>query len=162
MSITHHDKEIRRQLVAFLQKAHAHASLEHALKDIPFELLGSTEHGLPYTIWQLAEHLRIAQWDILDFSRNKDYKEIKWPDDYWPKEKGPKDAKAWENCVAAIFNDQRAFIGMIEDEGNDLYAPFPWGSGQNLLREALLIIDHNAYHVGQIVLARKLLGAWRG
>ena len=155
------DKALRQQLAANLQKAQAHASMEHALKDIPFELLGNTEHGLPYSIWQLAEHIRIAQWDILDFSRNKNYKELKWPDDYWPKEKTPKDVQEWKGCVSAIFKDLNEFIALIEDEKNDLYTPFSWGSGQNLLREALILADHNTYHTGEIVLARKLLGEWK-
>jgi len=156
------DKTLRQQLIANLQKAQAHASIEHALKGIPFEQTGSTAHGLPYTIWQLAEHLRIAQWDILDFSHNPEYSEMKWPDDYWPKENAPKNQQAWDDCISAIFKDLGEFIALVEDQQNNLYEAFPWGTGQNLLREALLLADHNAYHVGEIVMARKILGCWRG
>ncbi len=155
------DKALRTQLIALLEKAQAHVSLEDALKDITPEVYSVVPGGLPYSIWQLVEHIRIAQWDILDFSRNPDYKEMKWPEDYWPKETAPKDLKAWNQSLQLIRNDLNAFIELIKDESNDLYAPFPWGSGQNLLREALLIADHNAYHAGEIVLVRRLLNAWK-
>jgi hypothetical protein len=154
------DKEIRKQLVSFLTKPNAHATLDNALDGILPEHYGARTPGMPYSIWQLVEHIRIAQWDILDFSRNPDYKKMKWPEDYWPQEAAPKDAQEWENSLARIRSDLKEFIALLEDEDNDLYAPFAWGSGQNLLREAMLIADHNAYHGGQIVLARKMLSDW--
>lgn len=154
------EQELRKQLISFLTRPNAHATLDDALNGISPEHYGTKPAGMPYSVWQLAEHIRIAQWDILDFSRNPDYKEMKWPDDYWPKEPAPKDTREWENCLAAIRSDLKEFIALVEDESNDLYAPFAWGSGQNLLREAMLIADHNAYHGGQIVLVRKMLDDW--
>lgn len=154
------DKELRKQLIALLEKGQAHASLDDVLKGMTPDVYNAVPDGLPYNIWQLVEHIRVAQWDILDFSRNPGYKEIKWPDDYWPKETTA-DAKAWEQSVELIRNDLTAFIELVKDEANDLYKPFAWGSGQNLLREALLIADHNAHHAGQIILMRRLLNAWK-
>jgi uncharacterized damage-inducible protein DinB len=149
-----------QQLVDLLQKAHAHVSFNDAVKDIPFEDLGKKPNNLPYSIWQIAEHIRLAQWDILDFSRNKNYKELEWPADYWPKEATPADEPAWKNCITAINSDLDAFVDLLKDPQADIFKPFSHGSGQNLLREALLIADHNSYHVGEIIVIRRLLGNW--
>ena len=154
-----HSKLIR-ELTNLLQKGHAHVSFNDAVKNIPFELLGRKPHGLSYSIWQIAEHLRIAQWDILDFSRNENYKEMQWPAEYWPKEDAPADETAWQNCIAAINSDLNEFIDLLRDPDADIFKPFPHGSGQTLLREALLIADHNSYHTGQIIVIRRLLGNW--
>jgi hypothetical protein len=107
-----------------------------------------------------VEHLRIAQWDILDFSRNPEYKELRWPEDYWPDAAAPANDAAWDASVAGYLNDRRALCDLVMDPVTDLYARIPHGSGQTILREALLAGDHNAYHVGQLVLVRRLLGAW--
>jgi len=149
-----------QQLVDLLQKGNAHITFNDAVKDIPFELLGEKPNGLSYSIWQITEHIRIAQWDILDFSRNENYREMEWPNDYWPKEAAPASEAAWKNCIAEINTDLDAFIDLLKDPQTDLFKPFSHGSGQNLLREALLIADHNSYHTGQILVIRRLLGNW--
>jgi uncharacterized damage-inducible protein DinB len=149
------------QLKKFLIGGHAHATFEQAVKGAKFEHLGKTPHGLPYSIWQLVEHIRVTQYDILDFSRNPDYKGMNWPDDYWPKEKAPASEKEWHESIKQVFAERDEFISMLEKQNVDLYTPFPWGDGQNLLREALLIIDHTAYHTGEIIVLRRLLGDWK-
>ncbi|MGN6618339.1 MAG: DinB family protein [Ilyomonas sp.] len=150
-----------QQLVDVLKGGNAHATLEDALSNIPFELLGKKPHNLPYSIWQLTEHIRIAQWDILDFSRNANYKELEWPKDYWPESTAPKDEAEWQQCVDQIFKDREEFIHLLQDPTEDIYKPFIHGNGQNLLREALLIADHNSYHTAEIIVIRRLLNAWK-
>jgi hypothetical protein len=156
-----HDDLLRKQLVKLLTSSEAHADFESSIKGLPAELRGKVPEGAEHSPWQLLEHLRIAQWDILDFSRNAEYKEMKWPDDYWPKSPQPPDDKAWEQSVKAIRADLKEFGDLISDKKHDLYAKIPHGDGQTLLREALLLADHNAYHVGQLVTVRRLLGAWK-
>ena len=119
--------------------------------------------GLPYSAWQLVEHLRIAQKDILDFSAppTGGYHGLKWPDEYWPKEASPPSTEAWERSLAAIREDRKKFEALVAKPDADLTKPFRWGTGQNLLREALLIADHSAYHTGELVVLRRLLGAWK-
>jgi len=158
---TSHDKETVKYLVKFLRGGQAFAKLEDCIANIPPNLRGKTVENVPYSLWQLVEHIRIAQWDILDFSRNPDYKEIKWPEDYWPKHTEPKNDKEWDNSVKGIFSDLDEFIAILEAPDVDLYTPFPWGEGQNLIREAMLIANHNSHHAGQIILLRRLLGAWK-
>lgn len=149
------------QLKQLITKGNAHVTLEEALKGIPAKLRGVVPDGLPYSLWQIAEHIRITQHDILDFSRNPKYKAIKWPDNYWPKEKAPKDAAAWNDCIKQIKKDTKEFIALLENKDADLYTPFKWGDGQNLLREAMLIADHTSYHTGEIIVIRRLLGNWK-
>lgn len=157
--------EVRRQLVALLDGGQAHATLDDAVKGFPAALQGVVPEGLPYSGWQILEHLRITQQDILSFSDNaggEGYKELKWPKEYWPREAAPASEAAWEECVAAIKSDRKAFDKLVDEASDEeLVTPFAWGSGQNLLREALLIADHNAYHLGEIVVVRRLLGAWK-
>lgn len=156
--------ELRRQLKSLLDGGQAHATLEAALKDFPAKLRGVVPDGLPYSGWQLLEHIRIAQRDILDFSRNDDgsYREMKWPDDYWPKNPAPPDDAAWQKSIDQIHSDRREFDQLVDStDDKNLIMPFPWGKGENLLREAFLIADHEAYHVGEMVLLRRLLGAWK-
>ena len=155
------DKEVIKYLVKFLKGGQAFAPLKVILEDIPANKRGVVPENLPYSIWQQVEHIRIAQWDILDFSHNPEYKEIKWPDAYWPKETAPKNDAAWEKSIKQIFADESAFIALLEDPKVDFYTPFPWGDGQNLLREAMLIANHNSHHAGQIILIRRLLGIWK-
>ena len=150
-----------KELKEMLLKGHAHASLEDALKDVPEKIKGIVPDKLPYSIWQLAEHIRIAQCDILEFSRNPDYVSPKWPEGYWPKERAPKDADAWSSCIKKIIADRQDFVTLLEGDNVDLFTPFPHGDGQNLFREALLIADHNSYHTGEIIVIRRLLGAWK-
>jgi hypothetical protein len=154
------DAALRRHLLDLLTGSNAHAGFEAAIKNFPTELRGQRPAGAEYSSWQLLEHLRIAQWDILDFSRNPNYKERPWPSGYWPATDAAPDGKAWDKSVRAYRKDLKTFCALISDPATDLYAKIPHGNGQTILREALLIADHNAYHVGQLILIRKLLGAW--
>jgi hypothetical protein len=156
-------EELRTQLVALLDGGQAHATFEDAVADFPAELRGVVPDGLPYSAWQILEHIRIAQKDILDFSAppTGGYHAMKWPEAYWPKEKASKSAEAWVRSVAAVQDDREKFKKLILKPGADLAKPFLWGTGQNLLREALLIADHNAYHVGELIVLRRLLGCWK-
>ena len=156
-----HDKSLRTHLVKLLTGSEAHADFEAAIRDLPADLRGKIPKGAEHSPWQLIEHLRIAQWDILEFSRNPEYQHRKWPDDYWPKSPAPADAKAWDHSILESRKDLRIFCDIIEDKSTDLFAKIPHGEGQTILREALLLADHNAYHVGQLILVRRLLGAWK-
>jgi hypothetical protein len=155
------DKALRQHLVKLLKGGEAHVTFEDAIKDFPAELRGKTPNGAEHSPWQVLDHLRLAQWDILDFSRNSDYKPMEWPKDYWPGTAAPPDAKAWDESVHAYGKDLKAFCDLVENEQTDLFAKIPHGDGQTILREALVLADHNAYHLGQIVLLRRLLGAWK-
>jgi uncharacterized damage-inducible protein DinB len=161
MANTASSGELIKQLKDLLSKGNAHATLDDAICDIPEDIRAIVPDKLPYSIWQIMEHIRICQWDILDFSRNPDYKEMDWPADYWPKEAGPKDEAAWDNSIQQIKKDREDFIKLLEKDDVDLYTPFPWGSGQNLLRETLLVADHNSYHTGELIVLRRLLGNWK-
>ncbi len=152
------DTEVRKQIVNLLTKEQAHASLDAAVKGLPAKLRGVTPEGLPYSAWQLVEHMRITQNDILRFSTEPEYKSPDWPSGYWPKEAEPA-AGTWDAAVKGIVDDRKAFVELVKT--GDLYTPFPWGDGQNLLREALLIADHTAYHTGELLVVRRLLGAWK-
>ena len=147
------------ELEKLLKGGTAHVGFEDAIADLPEALLGQTPENLPYSIWQLVEHIRIAQADMLDFSRNPQYKALNWPDDYWPKEPAPTDKAAFDRSVQAIGEDLEAFIQLLRQ--GDLYTPFLHGEGQTLLREALQLADHTAYHVAEIVVIRRLLEVWR-
>jgi hypothetical protein len=153
---------LHKQLAALLHGGQAHATFDEATKDFPTDLRGTVPPNLPYSAWQLLEHLRITQRDILNFSAppTGGYHPIQWPDDYWPKAPQPPNAHAWDHAVAEIHSDLKNFIALIESPSADIYKPFRWGDGQNLLREALLIADHNAYHLGELIVLRRLLGAW--
>ena len=156
--------ELRKQLKSLLDGGQAHATFDQAVKNMPAKLQGIVPEGLPYSAWQLLEHIRIAQRDILEFSRNTDgsYRELKWPDEYWPQSPEPPDASAWQKSVEAIRADREAFERLLDSVDDEkLTRPFPWGNDQNLLREAFLIADHEAYHIGELVLLRRLLGAWK-
>jgi hypothetical protein len=155
------DAALRQELIAGLKGGNAHARFEDVVAEFPAKLRGE-KAGLPYSAWQLLEHIRIAQNDILRFSDNHDgsYKEMKWPDDYWPKAAAPSSASAWESSVASVLADRDAIVQLVGDPRQNLTAAFPWGEGQNLLREAILIIDHNSYHVGELLTLRRLLGIW--
>ncbi len=153
------DKNLRDQLVDFLRKGNAHIELFSALKDFPEDLYGKKPKGAPHSAWQLLEHIRIALKDLLVFSTDPNYVAPKWPDGYWPKQDAPENHAAWKTSVKAIKADLDAFEKLIQNPGSNLYAPIPWGDGQTLLREVLLAIDHTSYHVGQIVMVRKQLGA---
>jgi hypothetical protein len=160
MSTEDKDRSLRDQLVKLLRGGNAHLGLDQAIGELPKELRGAKAPSLPHTVWQLLEHLRIAQWDILEFSRNRDYTAPKWPDDYWPDTAAPADDAAWDRSVEALHRDLKAMEDLVADPKTDLYAKIPWGDGQTILREALLVADHNGYHLGQIVSVRQALGAW--
>ncbi len=155
------DQSLREQLVGLLEGGHAHATFEQAIKALPAPLRGRAPKGLPYSPWQLLEHLRIAQWDILEFSRDREHKSPSWPEGYWPPadQKQPSEAQ-WRRSVAAFRRDLKAMQDLVADPATDLFARIAWGDGQTILREALLVADHNAYHLGELVVVRRLLGAW--
>lgn len=155
------DKITRKHITDLLTKGNAHATLDDALKDLPADLRGVVPDGLPYSIWQLTEHIRIAQWDILEFTKDQKHRSPKWPDEYWPKEAEPANDAAWERTTGQIKSDLKEFIAILNDPNNSLYDPLPEGDGQTLLREALLIADHTAYHTSEIIMIRRLLGAWK-
>jgi hypothetical protein len=154
--------ELRKQLLALLDGGQAHATFDDVVKDLPAKLRGVVPESLPYSAWQLIEHLRITQRDILNFSAppTGGYHAINWPDDYWPKSVEPPTEHAWDQSIAAIRSDLKHFEDLIRKPESDLFKPFRWGDGQNLLREALLIADHTAYHLGELVVLRRLLGEW--
>jgi hypothetical protein len=160
MTASASDAALRAQLAAILSWKDAHADFDAATDGIPPELRGRRPAGLPYSAWELLEHLRIAQHDILDFCVNADYEEMTWPDDYWPSVPEPPDAAAWDESVRRYREDRTAFEKLAADTNVDLFARIPHGSGQTYLRELLLVADHAAYHVGQLVLVRRLLGNW--
>ena len=164
MSDAHEDREtrLRRQLRDELGASHAHAGFEKAFAGLPPEHRGALVPGQPHTIWRLLEHLRLAQWDILEFSRGPEHRSPRWPEGYWPEADAPADDAEWERALAACRADLAAFCELLDDPRRDLHEPFSWGEGQTLLREALVILDHNAYHVGQVVLLRQILGSWNG
>lgn len=154
------EKALREQVVRTLDWQDAHLNLDRVVGGWPPRLRGIKPRGAPHTAWQLVEHLRICQWDILDFCRNPDYTEREFPGDYWPKTQVPPDPAAWEKSVKAFRADLRAMEKLVADPKTDLFARIRWGDGQTILREALLVADHNAYHLGQLVTVRRLLGAW--
>lgn len=154
------DTALRDHLARALGWAEAHMSFDDAVADLPAGLRGKVPSGLPYSPWQLLEHIRITQHDILDFCRNPDYEEIAWPDAYWPKSPAPPSADAWDVSVRRIREDRAGLEALARDRSIDLAARIPHGSGQTYLREILLVIDHTAYHMGELIVARRLLGAW--
>jgi hypothetical protein len=143
-----------------LGDGHAHTTFDDAISGFPADARGKKVRGLPYTAWMLVEHLRIAQWDIVEFSRNSKHVSPEWPKGYWPQEVAPASDAAWHMSRRAFRADLKAMQQLVSDPKTDLYAPIPWGQGQTILREALLVADHNSYHIGQIVLLRRLLGSW--
>ncbi|MCK5573972.1 MAG: DinB family protein [Bacteroidetes bacterium] len=151
---------LRKRLVELLRGKGAHVAFEEALGNFPEHLRGKGVSGIPYTAWQILEHLRIAQWDILEFSRNQKHVSPEWPDGYWPDGEAPSDDGAWDRSVSDFNRDQKEMQDLVSDPDTDLHARIPHGTGQDILREALLVADHNAYHLGQLVMLRKMLGAW--
>jgi hypothetical protein len=153
---------LREHLLYLLGGGGAHISFEQTLANFPPELRGVRPAGLPFTAWRLLEHLRIAQWDILEFSRSAKHVSPEFPKGYWPETDAPPDDAAWERSVKAFDADLRATRRLVKNPSTDLDARIPHGAGQTILREALLVADHNAYHLGQLVLLRRLLSAWQG
>src|SRR2546423_2166014 len=155
------DKALRQQLVSLLKGGDAHATFDAAVKDFPANLYGTKPKGAAHSPWEVLEHMRIAQWDILEFSRNAKHVSPEFPAGYWPKTPGPADAKAWVKSVESFRADLKAMMTLTEDESVDLLARIPHGEGQTILREVLVLADHNAYHLGELLLLRRLLGAWK-
>jgi hypothetical protein len=154
------DTALRDQLVAFLDWHDAHADFDAAVEAVPAHLRGAVAAGLPHSAWQLLEHLRLAQEDILDFCVNASYRERAWPDDYWPAAPAPPSDAAWDDSIAAYRRDRGAMQQLARDSAIDLFAKIPHGSGQTYIREILLVADHASYHIGQIVFVRRALGIW--
>lgn len=157
---TSRDAALRQHLLNLLQGRGAHLDLNAALEAWPPGARGAVPEGLPYSPWQLLEHLRLAQADILDFCTNPGYEQPDWPEDYWPEDAAPPVPEAWDESAAQLRRDLQAMQDLVANPATDLFAEIPHGDGQTLLREALLVADHNAYHLGQLVMARRLLGAW--
>ncbi|HXB95243.1 MAG TPA: DinB family protein [Puia sp.] len=160
-TVTGATASVIKDLEDALQKGNAHVSFEDAVKNIPHGLLGSVPDGLPYSLWQLVEHIRLAQWDILEFCRDPRHQSPEWPKGFWPAARTPAAAADFAASVAQVVSDRTAFIGLLHSAGEEIYTPFPHGDGQSLFREALLIIDHTSYHIGEILVLRRLLGAWK-
>jgi hypothetical protein len=154
------DQALRDHLLELLRGGHAHLKLDKALVNLPPDLRGRKAPGLPHTLWQLLEHLRIAQWDIVEFSRDANHVSPSWPEGYWPKTEAPPDAAAWDEALESFNRDLQAMQDLVADPKTDLCAKLPWGDGQTLLREAMMLADHNAYHLGQMVSVRQALGDW--
>jgi len=153
------DKSLRDHLLYLLKGGGAHISFDDAMGDWTLQLAGLKIANFPHTAWMLLEHMRLAQWDILDFSRSSKHVSAAWPEGYWPASEAPTDEKAWTASMAAFKNDLRSMERLVADRRVDLYARIPWGDGQTILREALLLADHNAYHLGQLVMLRKSIGS---
>ena len=152
------DDTIRKHLLASLQGRNAHISLEETIKDFPDDYYNKKIPGIKYSCWDLLEHLRIAQWDILYFLKNPDYQSISWPDSYWPKDKG--DNEKWNHSVKNYLNDRKDLEAMVEDPATDLYSPIPHAPDYTIFRDIILVIDHNSYHTGQLLMLRRALGIW--
>jgi uncharacterized damage-inducible protein DinB len=151
---------LREHLLYLLKGGGAHLNFDKAIADLPAELRGAKPPGVLHTPWRLLGHLRIAQWDILEFTRNPRHVSPPWPEGYWPASDAPPNDGAWDRSVAAFRADLRAMQDLVADPATDLFTPLPHGEGRTALREALLVADHNAYHLGQLVVVRRLLGAW--
>ena len=155
------DRALRAHVLNQLRERQAHATFDDAVHGVPVALRGKRPKNAAHSLWEILEHLRIAQWDILEFSLNEKHQSPDWPGGYWPKTPAPPDAKAWDKSVRAFRRDLKAMCALVEDESTDLFAKIPHGNGQTILREALLVADHNAYHVAEMVLVRRLLGCWK-
>lgn len=154
-------QSLRKELDRLLSGKGAHASFDSAIADLPAKLRGIKPAGVPHSAWELLEHLRIAVWDMLEFSRDPKHVSPAWPDGYWPASPAPASAAAWDKSIKAFQRDLEAMRKLVTNPKSDLFTPFAHGDGQTLLREALQIADHNAYHVGALVSLRRQLGAWK-
>jgi hypothetical protein len=153
-------RSLREHLLYLLDGGGAHLHFDKAIDGIPPQLRGKKVPGVPHTPWRLLEHMRIAQWDILEFSRNEKHVSPAFPDGYWPEGDAPPNDKAWDHSVKSFKADLEAMKRLVRDPATDLFARIPHGDGQTILREALLVADHNAYHLGQLVVVRRVLGCW--
>ena len=152
---------MREHLLYLLRGGGAHINFETAIKGLRVEFRGKRPRGTAHSLWEILEHMRIAQWDILEFSRDAKHVSPQWPDGYWPETPVPPSDRAWAASVRAFRRDLEAMCSLVADESSDLLSRIPHGEGQTLLREALLVADHNAYHLGEFITVRRLLGAWK-
>jgi hypothetical protein len=155
------DKTLREHVLYLLKDGGAHLSFDEAIDGLPVELRGASVAGSSHTSWRLLEHMRICLWDILEFSTNALHVSPQFPDGYWPDSDAPPEQDSWDKSVEGFRSDLQAMIQLVDDPSTDLFSPIPHGDGQTILREALLIADHNAYHLGQLVILRRCLGAWK-
>jgi hypothetical protein len=155
------DQEVRKQLVNLLLKRQAHMLFEDAIANFPSDHINSHPSHVTYSFWHLLEHIRICQWDILDYIRNPDYKAMNFPDDLWHPIVVETDMNGWEQTIQQFYADRQALVDIVNDPGSDLYAPIPHGwDGHNILREILVVADHNAYHIGEFAILRQLMELW--
>ena len=157
-----HEESLRQHLLYLLGGGGAHAKFNAVIKGLEPSLRGAKPAKFPHSPWMLLEHMRLAQWDILEFSRNPKYVAPQWPVGYWPKTEAPPKAAAWNKSVQQFRRDLKAMQTLVANRKTDLFARIPWGDGHTILREALLMADHNAYHLGQLVDVRRILGNWKG
>ena len=155
------DQSLRQHILYLLAGGGAHVKFEDAIKGLPPKLRGTTPAKFPHSAWKLLEHMRLAQWDILEFSRDSRHVSPAWPSGYWPKSDAPPAAAAWNKSIQQFRRDLKTMQDLVASPKTDLFARIPWGDGQTVLREALLVADHNAYHLGQLVDLRRMLGAWK-
>jgi hypothetical protein len=155
------DKALREHLLYLLNGGGAHADFNAAIEGLPVVLRGKRPKDGEHSPWEILDHMRLAQWDILEFSRDPKHTSPEWPRGYWPETQAPPNSTAWSRSVKGFQADLKAMCDLVVSQSTDLYAPIPHGKGQTILREALLIADHNAYHLGELVLVRRLLGAWK-
>lgn len=154
---------LREQLVALLKGGQAHATISDAVADFPADRIGERPRGAPYSAWQLLEHIRITLHDLLEFATNSEYIELEWPAGYWPQDASPGAGQSWNATIKAIHADLKSFEALVQSPTSNLYATIPWGkNGETLLREVLLAADHTSYHVGELILLRRVLGIWKG
>ena len=154
-------RSLRDHLVELLEGGQAHVTFEDAIADWPPQLRGAKPSGQPFTPWRLLEHIRISQWDIVEFTKSAKHVSPEWPSAYWPPSDAPPDPAAWNKSVAQVKRDRQTMQRLVRDPGTDLFARIPHGTGQTVLREALVLADHNSYHLGELVVLRRLLGAWK-
>jgi uncharacterized damage-inducible protein DinB len=154
------NNELRHGLIDFIDRPYTHASLKEVLENFPEKLINEKPSGVPYTFWQLVEHIRISQFDMIDFMTNSNYKEMEWPKDYWPDASLKATVNMWNEAIAQFYRDLDKMKKIIEDPAIDLLTPIPHGTGQTILREVLQVIDHNGYHLGQLVVMMRAVGAW--
>jgi len=157
-----HEQHLRQNLLYLLGGGGAHVKFDAVIKGLPPKLRGAKPAKFPHTAWMLLEHMRLAQWDILEFSRSSRHVSPPWPAGYWPKKEAPANAAAWNKSSAQFRRELKAMQNLVANPKTDLFARIPWGDGQTILREALLVADHNAYHLGQLLDLRRMLGAWSG
>jgi hypothetical protein len=157
-----HEQSLRQHLLDLLGGGRAHAKFEDVVKDLPAKLRGAKPAKFPHSAWMLLEHMRLGQWDILEFSRNSKHVSPDWPSGYWPETEAPPNAAAWNKSIQRFRRDLKALQKLVANPKTDLFERIPWGDGQTILREALLVADHNAYHLAQLVDVQRMIGAWKG